>query len=249
LDSYHTTVEVHDGEIHSGERLKQGNLLLNVKISAFTSVNLIWSNLDDGDDVSWLNIWDTVSLTRDGVLLALRASLIDLNGEFFPVSGDFLALADLASLLHVDHLSLTVTLVTRLGALRVHAGAHLSEDCPHTLSLTGCASLDSGGVSSSDTIACTADSLSIHLDLNGLAVVDVSQANIDLFCLWLDSGLSLGTCTTTAATHEHAKDVVHALTSASSSLKALHSVLVVGVPLILVEKDLVGSLNFFELED
>ena len=76
-------------------------------------------------------------------MLAIWTSFIDLNSELLLISGDFLALADLASLLHVDILSLTVALVARLSALRVHAWSHLPEDSSHTLALASRASLNS----------------------------------------------------------------------------------------------------------
>mgnify|MGYP000491580346 CR=1 FL=1 len=99
-------------------------------------VNFVRSDLDDGNDISWFDIRNAITFPRYSILLALRATFIDLNGEFFPVSADLLTLAGFASLLHVDHLSLTFALVTWLGALRVHTWTHLSEDSSHTFTLT-----------------------------------------------------------------------------------------------------------------
>jgi hypothetical protein len=68
--------------------------------------------------------------------------------------------------------------------------------------------------------------------------------------LWLNTSFSLlsTTATTTSAAHEHAEDVVHAATAAASTgLETFHAVFVIDISLLLVEKDFVGSLNFFEL--
>jgi hypothetical protein len=100
-----------------------------------TGVNLVRSDLDNDNDISWFDIRNAITFPRNSILLALRATFIDLNGEFFPVSADLLTLAGFASLLHVDHLSLTFALVTWLGALRVHTWTHLSEDSSHTFTL------------------------------------------------------------------------------------------------------------------
>ena len=136
-------IQVHDGEIDSSQGLEQGDLPLDVEISSLSGVDLIGSNFDDGDNISWLNIRNAISLTRYSVLFAIWASLVNLNGEFFPIATNFLSLAGLAPLLHVDDLSLTAALVTRLSALRIHTWAHLSENGSHTFSFTSIASLNS----------------------------------------------------------------------------------------------------------
>jgi hypothetical protein len=79
--------------------------------------------------------------------------------------------------------------------------------------------------------------LSVDLDFNGLAVINISQADVNLFSLWLNTSFSLLLTTSwaTSATHEHAEDVIHAATAAGTSLETFHAVFIIDFSLILVE--------------
>jgi hypothetical protein len=123
----------------------------------------------------------------------------------------------------------------------------LTKNRPHSLAFASRASLDCRCISATNTIAGSADALPVDFELDGLSIVDIGQANINLFGLRLDSCLSLLASASTSAAHEHAEDVIHAAATSSASFESLHSVLIIGFSLILVEKDFVGSLNFFEL--
>ena len=50
-----------------------------------------------------------------------------------------------------------------------------------------------------------------------------------------------------AHSREHTKKIIHAAASSSSALEAVHAVSVVDFPLVLIEQDVVSSLDLLEL--
>lgn len=115
---------MREGEVDSGECLEKGDFFFHVQISSFSLEEFARPHLDHDDDITRLDIGDAVSLTVDGELLSAGGTLIDFHLELLAVSLYLLSLADLASLLHVDHLALTVAVVAGTSTLGVHPGAH-----------------------------------------------------------------------------------------------------------------------------
>lgn len=103
-----------------------------------------------------------------------------------------------------------MAVVARSCALRVHAWSHLSHDSLHSSSLATRASLDGRGIGSSNTVTSATDSLSLNIDLDLFAVVDISQSDLNVLDDWFDFDLTFLGSTGSASSHEHAEQIVHA---------------------------------------
>lgn len=249
LDSYNAAIEVHQGEVHAGERIEQSDLFLNDEVGPLPLESLVRPHFDDDDDIARLDLGDAVALPVELELLATGGTLVDFDLDDFVVLLDLLALAVLAPFCNIDVFSLPAAIIAGTCGLRVHSWAHLSEHGPHAAALTGCALLDGRGIASSDSIAVRTDALPVDLDFDGGSVVDVGQGDWNFLYNWLYTHF-LSLLWPSASSHEHVEDVVHAsgASPASSVLESLQPVLVVGLPLLLVGEDVVGSLDLFELK-
>lgn len=244
-NSNDTAIQVHQREVNARQGVKQSDLFLHVEVGSLSFEQLVRSDFDDYHHVAWLHIGHAVTFSVDGELLSVGGPLIDFDAQLLTVALDLLALAYFAPLLHVYNFALAIAVFARPGALRVHAWAHLSHHSLHASSFAAGTRLYSICVGSTNSIASRANPLSVYLDLHGLSVVDVSQRNFDVLGDWLDAHLSF-IWLPTAATHEHAEDVVHSSTAASV-LDSLLAVLVVDLSFVLVRQDVVRILDFLEL--
>jgi len=96
--------------------------------------------LDVEDHITWLDAWNLITLTSELNLVSGRHTTVDWNMQDLPLRCDFLALANLALVLLLDCLTLTV-------AIRAHClepldhRSHLPHHDLHTLSIAACAGL------------------------------------------------------------------------------------------------------------
>jgi hypothetical protein len=132
-----------NAEVDAGQGFEKSYFLIHIEICSLSRVNFVWSDLDDNDDVSSLDIRHLITLSMDGKLFLLWRSLAHFDLDLLLVSLDFLSLADLASFFHVDHFSLTIAIIARSSALRVHAWAHLSHGGSHSTTFASSARLNS----------------------------------------------------------------------------------------------------------
>ena len=183
----------------------------------------------------------------DYELLSLWGTFVHFNFNLLLVSLHLFTLAVLAPLFWVDHLPLTVAVFARSSALGVHAWSHLSHGSLHASSFASFATLNSRGIRTTDSIAPTADSLSLDINQQVFAVVHISKCYLNLLGDWLDSHVLLAWWASSAlSAHEHAENIVHT-SSATTLLNFFFSVLVIDFSLVLVTEDIVCILNFLEL--
>lgn len=245
LNSDDFSVEMHNCEVYTCKRLKKGYLFIHIQVSSFSLKHFIWSDFNDNYDIAWLNTGNAISFSMNCKLLSVWWTLIYVNWELLFVSDNFFTLTSFASFSHVNHLSLTIALVARSCWLAVHSWAHLSQNGSHSSSFTSSTSLNSWSISSSNTVAYWADSLSLNINFNSFTIIDVGQRNLNLPGDWFNACFLL-LATRSASSHKHTKDVTHIMSSCTT-FKSFHTIFVVCFSLLLIIEDIVGSLNFFEL--
>ena len=106
--------------------------------------------------------------------------------------------------------------------------------------------MNSGLISTSDTITSFAESLSINIEVESLAIVDIFKGHLDYFSNRFNANLLLSTAA--ALTTEHSENIAHVRGSTTASLKTLQTIFVIDFSLLLVKQDVIGLLNFFELK-
>lgn len=248
LNSNCAAVKMRDGEVNTGECLLQADFSLHYKVSTLPLELLELFDLDNDDNISCLDIGDLVALAVNGVLASVGGALIHLDGQLLSFLLDFLALADIASQFHVNNLALAAAVVTGASALGVHAWTHLTQDRSDTLALAGSTSLDGTLVLTADTVTGTANTLPLDIQLNCLAVVNVSESHLNLTRNWLNSHFAFRPSSAgTAAASEHLRKYVARVTSSACALvKSFFSVFIIDLTLILIEENVIGLLDLFE---
>lgn len=245
LNSDKSAVKVHDREVDSGERVQKRDFFFHVQISSFSREDFVGSGFDHNNDIACFDLGNLVSFSVDSELLAIGRSFAHLDLKLLFIAFDFFALASFASFFHVDHFTLTTTVVTWTSGLRVHTWTHLSHFSNHTSSLAMWTGLDRRRVSTSNSVADIAHSLSVDVNFDFFAIVDICKAHFNL----LHDGFHLLFLwgTPWSSTSKHLTENVAATTLRSLTFSSFFSVFVVYFSLIFVRKDVVCVLNFLEL--
>lgn len=142
LDAHLATVEMSEHEVDASKGLEQRDLLLYEQIGTLTLESLMGLDANDDDYVTGFDIGHLITLTVNSKLGAIRRALIHLNLELLQGLLHLFTLAFLTALGHIKRLTLAAALVARTAGLRVHAGAHLTQDSADTLTLASTALLN-----------------------------------------------------------------------------------------------------------
>ena len=225
---------MNEDEIQACEGLNKGDFLVHEEIGSLALEDFVFFLLDHDDHITCLSFGDLVALSMLGVSLPIGCTLVDLNLNSLVLLLYLLALAVLANLCGVNALPLAAAIITRPGPLRVHAGSELHHHDAHALALASLAGLHCVGIGAADTLALSANAMSLDGDFGLFAVVEVLKRNLKLKSGGLDllgALLSLGS---TSASHaEEVKDVVEAGWWTTIA-KALLTMLVVELALLRV---------------
>ena len=202
--------------------------------------------LCNDNDVTGLHARELIGFAVEGVLVVVGRAFVDNSLKHLLLLNNLLAIASLALVLLVDNLTLTATLIARALRLAVHAGSEHGHFHNHAATLAAVALLDSA-IFATNAVASAANALSVHCNFGGLARVDLFKGELNL----MHHGLALfgASLLLSSATHAEktAKQVVHATCVGTTFLKAILSILIVEVTLLLVRETLVGLLNFLKL--
>lgn len=207
------------------------------------------------NDVASLDTRRLITLASELNLGAAANALVDVNVEDLAVDGGLLSIALLATILLLDDLTLSVTV--RADSLEaLDHRAHLAHHCLHAMAVTASASLDST-LLATETLTLGADNRPLESKLRDLTSVDIFQGN--LVGVVDSTGLGGAAVHTTAAKHaahatetttteELSKKVLggHS-TTASTSLEAGLTILVVDLSFLRVGENFVGMRDFLEL--
>jgi hypothetical protein len=173
LDADLLTVKVGQHEVNTRESLEEGDLLFNEQVSSLTLEGLMALLLNLDHHVTCFRVGELICLTVEHVLLTVGGTFVNLYFKNFLLFGDFLAIASLALVLLIDDLTFSLALIAWASTLRVHAGAELLHDSPHTSSLASCACHHSSALAT-ETITLGAYTITVHSDLGSLTIVEVS---------------------------------------------------------------------------
>lgn len=199
------------------------------------------------NDVTGLLARVLISLSVEGVLVIVGRSFVNDGLKNLLLLADFLSIASLALVLFVDNLTLTTAIFTRSLRLCVHAGPEHRHFHYNTTTFARIALLDSAFLAT-NAVASSTNALSVDSNLGGLAGVNLFESQLnrvhDRFALL---GARLLRSSSSTHAEEAAEDVVHATVTTTALLKAVFTVLIVEVTLLLVSQTLVGSLNFLKL--
>jgi hypothetical protein len=215
LNSELGAIEVSHDKVDTGESFKEGNFLLNEQVSTLTLEDLVRHLFDNNDDIAGLGTGELISLSVEDVVVAIRGTLIDLSLDDLLLLDDLLSIANFALEFFVDNFSLTSAIVTGALRLRVHAGAELDHLGDHTTSLATRTLLDSAFFTA-ETIASSADSLSVDSNLGLFAIINFFESDLEGVLdglSFLGTTFLLGSATTSS---EHREDIVHATASTAA---------------------------------
>lgn len=203
--------------------------------------------LDDNNDVASLGAGELISFSVEGVLLVVRATLVDLGRDNLLLLAHLLSIAGLTLVLLVDHLSLAATVIARSLTLRVHSGSQLHHLGDHSAASAGSTSLD-GALFASFAVALGADPLSVHGNLRLFPGVDFLKGHLQLVNDWF-TFLRSGLLGASAATHSKhlTKKIIHASSVCTALFESILAILIVQVPLVFITKYLIGLLDLLEL--
>jgi hypothetical protein len=246
LDSNFGSVQVRYDEVNARQRFLQGDLLLHQQVGSLALKLLMGLLLRNDNDITGLHAWELIGLAVEGVLVVVGRSLVDNCFKHLLLFDNLLAIASLALVLLVDNLTLTAALVARALGLTVHARSEHGHFHDHATSLAAIALFDSTFLAT-NTVASTANALSVYCNLGSLARIDLFKGQFDL----VHYGLALfGACLLlSSATHaeETAEQVIHATCVGTALLEPIFSILIVEIALLLIGEALVGLLNFLKL--
>jgi len=176
LNSELGAIEVSHDKVNTGESFKKGNFFLNEQVSTLTLEDLVRHLFDNNDDITRLGTGELISLSVEDVVVAIRGTLIDLSLDDLLFLDDLLSIANFALVFFVNHFSLTSAIVTRSLRLRVHTGSELDHLGDHTTSLARSTLLDSAFFTT-ETIASSADSLSVDSNLGLFAIINFFESD------------------------------------------------------------------------
>lgn len=255
LNNEELTVEVLDGELTTGKSGQQIDLDRSMQVVALANKSLVGLLVNDKDDITRNDIRTLITLASKSNLLLVDHTLVNVDLEDLALLQGLLAVAGLASVLGVDNVTLTVTVVTN-GLVSLDHGAHLSRHKSHTLTLTGSTGLDSALLAAL-TITLGTQHCSCQGKLGNFTLVQVSESGLESVH---DITGALGARRLPAAKHaahtahashaskEVGEDVVGVTAHAASTAgQALGSVLIVNLTLLAVGEDLVGTRDLLEL--
>lgn len=249
LDNKNFAIEVLDSKLSTSQGSEQVKLDLGVQVIASANKALVGLLINDKDDITGDDAGALVTLSVESNLLVVDHTLVDVDFKNLALLNSLLTVAALASVLGVDDLTLSLTVLTDSLESLDH-GSHLSSDESHTLTLTGGTGLDGTFLA---TLAFTrrANDGSGESKLRDLALVKLSKGDLESMHNVLrtlgSSGLS-----TAAAKHATAKelgeDIVTAhATGAATTVETVHTIVVVDLTLLAIGKDLVCARDFLEL--
>ena len=132
-----------NAELTPGKSFTQRNFLLHEKISAFSLKYRVLINLNLDHNITGLNPWELIRLSREDVLLAIWSTFSNLNFNQLLRLHHFVSFASLAAVFVFNHLSLAMAHITRPGRLRIHPGSKLHHFSPHSAPIASIALLDS----------------------------------------------------------------------------------------------------------
>lgn len=255
LNDEELAVEVLDGELTAGKSGQQVDLDGSMQIVALANKFLVGLLVNDKHDITRNDIGALVTLTSKSNLLLVDHTLVNVDLEDLALLQGLLAVTGLASVLGVNNVTLTVTVVTN-GLVSLDHGAHLSRHESHTLTLTGSTGLDSALLAAL-TVTLGTQHCSCQGQLGNFTLVQVSEGGLESVH---DIAGALGARGLAAAKHaahtahaahaskEVRKDVIGvAAHAASAAGQALGTILVVNLTLLAVGEDLVGARDLLEL--
>lgn len=164
-----TIVQMADGEGTTSEGRQQVDLDFSDQIVVLPLESFMRLLLDNDDNVSWCNAWGLVALAAESDRLAALHALIDMHLQHFLLGYRLATVTGLASVLLVDNLPRSRTLVTWLLNLLDH-GTHLTECDPNTPSVAGVARSD-GAFFPPLSRALTTDDIPCESKFGGLAPI------------------------------------------------------------------------------
>lgn len=247
FDSDFGAVKVRDHEVNTGKSLIESDFLFEKDISALSLELLVGLFLHNNDDIAGFDARRLIGLAMEGVLAIVRSALVDHGIENLLLFVHFLALANIAPVGLVDDLTLSTAVVARALRLGVHAGSKLGHFHDDTSTTAGCALLNSA-FSSSPALANLTDSLSIHGNFRGFAIVNFLEGALERMHDWLAFLRSTALLASTSHSEHLLEDTAtHATTSAATLSDSFRAVFVVCFTLLTIAQHLVGLLNFLEL--
>lgn len=152
------------------------------------------------DNVARLDTRGLVTLAAELDLGAALHTTIDVNVKNLPVDDGLLAGTVLATVLGVDHLSLSVTVGTN-GLEALNHGAHLAHHGLHTMTVAASAPPDCALLAAA-TVALRADDGPLKGELGDFAAVDVLERHL----VRVVNGAGLGRSSILHAAAEHAAE-------------------------------------------
>jgi len=202
-----------------------------------------------------------IGLALENDTLTLHRAAGDVNLENLLLLGCSLALALLASVLLLEDLASTLTVVAKNSLTSHHTGADLPERLNNTVTLAALARRRLGLLLAARTLALTTQHLLVGGKLDSLATVKLLQRHL-VFLLLVGtasgSASTAGAARTTRASGTHAetehlrKDIVEVdlrtAGTAAGLIEGGHAVNIVHLALLLIAENFVGLCDFLELD-
>merc|ERR1719352_1264901 len=225
LDHEDAPVEMLDLQGVAAERLRQGDVALDVEVRVLADKPLVLLLLQHEDDVAWVRVRVLVRLLRECHLVTVWCALLDID------------LKDLALLLRLEGLALAAAVVAGLLHLLDHR-AHADNLNLHTASVAA--------VALRHTLLLV-DHFTVHSHLLGHAVVELLQSDGQLVNDVLRlTALATATAAATAAAAEHHVEHIDGVATATLAGNGIFAALVVHSALLRIGQHLVRPSDLLE---
>ena len=166
-----------DSELATCECRQQINLDLGEEMGVFSLEPIMRLLFNNNNDISGRYSGCLITLATESNRLATLHALIDVNLKHLLLGNDFLRIACLATVLHVDNLTNTRTFVARLLHLLDHR-THLTQGDAHTTTIASMA-CSYGTILATLAIALGADNVSCERKFRDLALVQIFERDGD----------------------------------------------------------------------